>query len=560
MEGRGIETRRDWTAVGLWTLAGCLLWCPMLVADEGCLKGELAGQWLWADWMMLAGGALLAAGAVTVGKERMLHLLEYACSLSLMIGGGVETVWGLCQLYGGAASLHAGYVMTGTFFNPGPYGGYVAMILPVCLACRLKHAMPWKELSVEARIEKAVATATGLGIICVLPASMSRSGWIAAAVSCLWVYGHYHRWGARIGKQWRERRKRTMAAVAAGMAGVLLLAAGVFALKPDSARGRFFMWYITGRAIAERPWTGYGTDGFAAAYGEAQEHYFARQAYLPWQERVAGSPEYAFNEYLHVAMERGIPVAVVWVATACLALWNSRRRGMMAVTGALISFLCFAFSSYPLAFPTFILTFAGLLSVALLPGRRLYWMGIGLLLVSVGFVRLDGDGERVKRAHMAARAGMLYRSGAFQAAAEAYEELCGEGRGQGRWLFEYGHSLHRLKRYEESNRVMEQALKRSNDPMILNVMGKNCQLTGHYQEAEALFRRAIHRLPGRIYPYYLLAKLYAEPDVADEEKFEEMRRTVREKEPKVMSTAVLEMRDELERMEIKTINKSRDNE
>ena len=71
------------------------------------------------------------------------------------------------------------------------------------------------------------------------------------------------------------------------------------------------MWKITCRAIAEKPLTGYGIHNFAAAYGNAQETYFAAGDYEPWEERVAGSPEYAFNEYLQAAVELGIPLAVL---------------------------------------------------------------------------------------------------------------------------------------------------------------------------------------------------------------------------------------------------------
>ena len=73
----------------------------------------------------------------------------------------------------------------------------------------------------------------------------------------------------------------------------------LFVLKPDSARGRFFLWRMSVQAAMERPWTGHGSGNFAAAYGEAQEAYFAAGDYEPWEERVAGCPEYAFNEYLH---------------------------------------------------------------------------------------------------------------------------------------------------------------------------------------------------------------------------------------------------------------------
>jgi len=59
---------------------------------------------------------------------------------------------------------------------------------------------------------------------------------------------------------------------------------------------------------------------------------------------------------------------------------------------------------------------------------------------------------------------------------------------------------------------------------------------------------AIGILPERLYPYYLLAKLYAEPDFYQADKFQSAAKAVLTKEPKVQSTAVREMREEMERM------------
>lgn len=82
--------------------------------------------------------------------------------------------------------------------------------------------------------------------------------------------------------------------------------------------------------------------------------------------------------------------------------------------------------------------------------------------------------------------------------------------------------------------------------MILNVIGKNYQALQCYHWAEELLLASTHRLPGRIYPYYLLAKLYADPEFLNREKFEEMRRMVLMKAPKIHSTAIEEMRREVE--------------
>lgn len=55
-------------------------------------------------------------------------------------------------------------------------------------------------------------------------------------------------------------------------------------------------------------------------------------------------------------------------------------------------------------------------------------------------------------------------------------------------------------------------------------------------------------LPERIYPYYLLTKLYAEPAFFQEDKFIKATDAVLTKEPKVESTAIREMRTEVKSM------------
>lgn len=84
--------------------------------------------------------------------------------------------------------------------------------------------------------------------------------------------------------------------------------------------------------------------------------------------------------------------------------------------------------------------------------------------------------------------------------------------------------------------------------MFWNVMGKNYQAKGNLGEAEQCYKRAINMLPGRIYPYYLLTKLYAEPDIYRKERMLRIGKIVLEKEPKVQSTAVRQMRNEIKQL------------
>ena len=535
---RQIKAVVTWTV--LW-MAVLVLLSMVCVASSGLLPAETVGQWVWFDKAsFLLAGCILSA-LIFKSKGDFISL-DSVISWVLVVLGGSEAILGLRQLYGFATSGHSMYALTGSFFNPGPYSGYLAMILPVCL---------YQWLVCGRRGGRVVAGGVMLLIFCVLPAGMSRSAWLAAGVSCLCVYAWHMDWTDKFRLLWQQQRQRVVMVVVGGFCVLLLAGYLLFVLKPDSARGRLFMWKITCRAIAEKPLTGYGIHNFAAAYGNAQETYFAAGDYEPWEERVAGSPEYAFNEYLQAAVELGIPLAVCLLVVVVLCLYRGVRKGRYGICGAILSLMIFSFSSYPLQLPVFIVTFGGLLVACLSGADRWQWLGLAVSVGIIGGFRLKNDlqVEQACREWMNAR--VLYNAGAYQSAEKEYGRLYPLLRDRASFLFEYGHGLHKQQQFSKSNRILKEALLRSCDPMILNVIGKNYQQMGDCLSAEDWFIRSTHRLPGRIYPYYLLAKLYAEPSFRQPDKFEKMKRMVLTKEPKVQSTAIRQMREEVNKMIVK---------
>ena len=530
--GTGMEENRirQIKAVVTWTV----LWMAVLallsmvcIASSGLLPAETVGQWVWFDKAsFLLAGCILSA-LIFKSKGDFISL-DSVISWVLVVLGGSEAILGLRQLYGFATSGHSMYALTGSFFNPGPYSGYLAMILPVCL-------YQWL---VCGRGGRVVSGGVMLLILCVLPAGMSRSAWLAAGVSCLCVYAWHMDWTDKFRLLWQQQRQRVVMVVVGGFCVLLLAGYLLFVLKPDSARGRLFMWKITCRAIAEKPLTGYGIHNFAAG------------DYEPWEERVAGSPEYAFNEYLQAAVELGIPLAVCLLVVVVLCLYRGVRKGRYGICGAILSLMIFSFSSYPLQLPVFIVTFGGLLVACLFGADRWQWLGVAVLVGIIGGFRLKNDlqVEQACREWMNAR--VLYSAGAYQSAEKEYGRLYPLLRDRASFLFEYGHGLHKQQQFSKSNRILKEALLRSCDPMILNVIGKNYQQMGDCLSAEDWFIRSTHRLPGRIYPYYLLAKLYAEPGFRQPDKFEKMKRMVLTKEPKVHSTAIRQMREEIKKIQL----------
>ena len=466
-----------------------------------------------------------------------------------MLTGLVEAVWGMQQLHGYTYSNHSLFRLTGSFFNPGPYSGYLAVVLPVCL---------WAALKFQKGMHYFAWICVG-AILIVLPAGMSRSAWMAAVVACGWVY-----WTERIG--WEKAKaayKRYKNATIPFIAIVAILAgcaiAGVYGMKRDSADGRLLMWKVTGKAIAGQPLAGTGLGGFPAAYAEAQGEYFATGTATGQEKQVAGCPEYAFNEYLQIGLEQGIGgliVFVLWLGS--MGYYGIRNRQHGAV-GGVLALAVFAVSSYPLQLPSFwmILVFLGAICVtkdgtqagsSALPVSSAYPITIISLLSLASvclFILQKGQYEVYKRW---GRMQTVYNNKAYESVSEDYKDLHDKLKHKPEFLFEEAQCLSKTGRYAEAIRVLERAKRLSGDPMIRYMIAKNRQATGDYREAERELLHAIGILPERLYPYYLLAKLYAEPAFYQADKFRAASGAVLTKEPKVESSAIREMRTEIKKI------------
>ena len=98
------------------------------------------------------------------------------------------------------------------------------------------------------------------------------------------------------------------------------------------------------------------------------------------------------------------------------------------------------------------------------------------------------------------------RNDALSLYAEIYAELNHETR----YVFDYANMLKDDEQYAESNRILQQGMKISCDPVFYNLSGLNYQQMKDFAAADSCFRKAADMLPNRLYPYYLLAKLYLE--------------------------------------------------
>ena len=491
----------------------------------------------------------------------------------IMITGLVEAVCGLMQLYGFRTSQHSLFKLTGSFFNPGPYAGYLSVVLQVALYCFLKnyrHTLI-KEVSIDAMkngiksfnmqpIEYLIKWLSGITVIVivlVLPASMSRASWLAAITgSIVVIVGKFHMNGISnlLRRRFRTFSNRIIACLLV-ISLLIVTFAGMYYLKKDSADGRLLMWKVSLSAVAQHP-LGVGLGHFPSAYGEAQAAYFASGNATEAEEYVAGNPEYGFNELLQIAIESGIVALMLFIGMLACAFRGVIKQKNWGVMGALVALLVFACFSYPFSVLPFLIVFVFLLAVSggtkmtqirginadfsFLRSIRNVVISVCCLMVTAFCIwrqySVNGAYKQWKNHQM------YYQAGMYREVVQNYEPLYPYLNDQIKFLFEYGRSLSQLEQPERSNDVLLHAMQISCDPMLYNIMGKNYQAMKRHDLAEENFRKSALIVPNRIYPYYLLMKLYIE--TGDKEQALENAHIVLTKEPKVMSTAIREMREE----------------
>ena len=435
---------------------------------------------------------------------RLLALLTN--NLSLLY----EACVGLLQATGIKASHHALYAVTGTFGNPGPYGGFIAVTSCIALAHIIQnhHRISRQWIAIYRKDKNRTVlfsvvllylslSAIIAGLI-VLPLSMSRSGWIAFGGGTVMAVTPILR-----NKKWFTKAFRLKTYLA--LISILIC---FWFIKRDSALGRLHIWRIESIAITENPWTGVGFGKEMGAYGLAQEHFFAKRERSAATMQVAGCPEYAFNEYLGIGMQGGLPALILAVFIVMYAIVRLHRSFKEAACG-LLAYALFAFSSYPLSIPLLRAILFILLGLALASSRRklrnVYSLCSALTCVAT-FIMIP----KLYVRHEAVQHWQDISSCSFQydKQAEHLTPLYPYLKDNYLFLYDLGYALHKQGRYSESSRYLSEGLTHSSDPMFLNILGKNCEACGDDAGAESFYRRSILRVPCRLYPRLLLIRLY----------------------------------------------------
>ncbi len=464
-----------------------------------------------------------------------LRLANYM-TFAVMLCGIYQSCLVLGQLLGYEASNHLRFVVTGSFFNPGPCGIFLAGVFVLAVAMMKKG---YRKVGFNLMFVRYVTACVTFGVTLVaLVPTMSRAGWIGALVGVMLLY-------RREIVAWGNTRRRWV--IGGGIVGMIVVLTLFYLLKKDSANGRLFIWQNTVSAYWKTPLFGVGIDGFERAFAEAQHDYFEKEKVLEQDNRhveMAGVVESAFNEPLALFLLLG---AVGGVLTAMVLFFKLQR--LTAYSCVAVALLVASFFSYTFYIPSIAIVF--LFAVAQLPDRRVRGgryvnvLMFGIMGIVVLFFDFREFGRREAYRKWKNNA-VYYTWEDYQSVVEEYGKLYPVLKNDFKFLFEYGHSLHKVGRYEESNIMLKRGIRHSADPMFWNIAGNNYLALKQYDQGMTAYLRAYYTCPNRVYPLYLLTKLEAER--GDTTMMNYYGRILLGKRPKVPSLAVDEMKFEIRKM------------
>jgi tetratricopeptide (TPR) repeat protein len=327
-------------------------------------------------------------------------------------------------------------------------------------------------------------------------------------------------------------------------------------------QGRLLVWKVSSRMVADQPLTGVGYDRFGAEFGNYQAEYFAKENAAQWEKQVAGYEQYAFNEYLQIASETGLVGLLLFLGitgTLLIPFFKKIKHGkkdanavtIPAAASGLLGILIFALFSYP--FSIMPLLMVGVFVGAVLAGfskhittlafRR--WTCIMFLaFFGTGIYNLAPYAQKQYKAYKQWRQAYThYRFGNYKATIDGYSKAYPELKCNGRFLTNYGKALSMGERWEKGLQVLDRTKHYHSGPIIYTAQGNCYKALKNYEKAEEAYQHAWQIIPSRFYPLYLLAKLHDESNRP--EKAIQTARQVLNKEVKIPSTAVNQIRQEM---------------
>lgn len=478
-------------------------------------------------------------------------ITERIIIISLTLFAVFEGIKGLMQIYGFVAPGNRLFVLTGSFLSPGPYGGFMAVLSCILIAW-MSNNRKNQNKSIFQMIERCIILFALIAALVVIPASQSRAAILAMACSLFLLSLNNDVIRSFLKKHW----------IVLTFLGITLCTVGYYVKKP-SADGRWMIFKIDTRAMLNNGITGCGLGHFSNAYSEAQYEYFLQDITIDKgildmggsqtsDRQRAGSPLYAFNDYLQMGVEAG-PFAMFLYAVMMLLSIIILLSENSPIAYGQVALSIFGLFSYPICLWQFQLLLTVFMSVSITYCfKALQCKRLG---VHLGFLVMTAVPVLFKTHDMIITMGQYRnwtRDRYFFGIEEygIYADYCEDKINTldyvGDYLFEYGYSLSQTGSLELSDSVLNATLSVKCNPDVLMLMGDNSLAREDYARAEQLYTKAFIMLPDRLKPLCRLAKTYWKR--GDIESLNNIKKCIDNFHPRIESDITESLRNEVRNM------------
>lgn len=378
-----------------------------------------------------------------------------------------------------------GFIITGSFDNPGPLGGYLAICFIACIG---KYRIANKYLYILSCLLLGGA----------LIISDSRAAWLGALLALLYMYTDYLRLNMF--------RKISVFIITTAV----FIALSLTIYKTDSAKGRLAIWKISFEMIKEHPITGNGLMSFRRDYMHYQANYLNK--HLDDEELILLSNNgFAFNEFIRIIYEQGVVgfTLIFIILVLIIREGFSHNSPYFPCLITLIIFSCFSYPS-----DIFLLFISTIMLIGLLsPNKPIIVMSnfsfyrksaISLLCAFLIFVIGSQWIKKIRLENELNK--FLYRNdiNSLNYINQHYTDI----KNSTDYLLRYARILYMKEEYQTAIPVMQQAILLYPTTDKICELGDIYQSMNQYEMAEQAYSQAIYLLPTRIYPHFCLFLLY----------------------------------------------------
>lgn len=437
------------------------------------------------------------------------------------------------------------YSYGGSLGNPSALAGFLSAIMPILLSL-----LPQYKRMNNGTVYSIIASGLLLGVFYII-ISISRGAWIALLVSALYVLNHHYSLYHKVARFVSLNKHRMLVLILAS-SFLLSLFVGLYYIKSDSAYGRLFVYKTTIMTPQENVIIGDGIGSFEANYGKWQMHYFAERGGNARERWVADYVTCAYNDYLQTYVDLGV-VGLVCLLLIVLSPFCKRKQHrsnlVVGAEASVIAIGILAMVSYPMELSQIL--FQLILSLSIIFSEQCYlnrkisivnqvvlpvYATIISCLLGRGFYGefLTNYGQT------------LVLGGNTPKGIELYKKVYPIMKNNGKFLFNIGVAYTFTGDLILANRCFEEANLKSSDISILLLMGNNHLALENYDEAESAYTSACNEIPSRLYPKYLLLKLFLKTSRKDDAL--SVAKTILYSKEKVSNTASREIKTDTKRV------------